>query len=64
MVDEPYLKDRGLKSLYMNYQTNGEMKNLLAPYSYKKLYRKEKIETSVSAINSNSVTTEFVLLKK
>lgn len=64
MADEPYLKNKGVKVLYMNYQTKEEMKNLLTPYSYKKLYRKEKIETSDSAINSNSVTTAFVLLKK
>lgn len=64
MANEPYLKDKRLKSLYMNYQTNEEIKNLLYPYSYKKLYKKEKIETSNSAINSNSITTAFVLLQK
>lgn len=64
MTDEPYLKDKGLKSLYMNYLTNIEVENFLVPYSYKELYRKEKIETSDSAINSNSITTAFVLLKK
>lgn len=64
MTDEPYLKDKGKKVLYMSYQTNDEIKNLLAPFMYKELYRKEKIETSDSAINSNKITTVFVLVKK
>ena len=64
MTNEPYLKDEDLKCLYMNYLTNDEIKNLLIPYSYKELYRKEKIETSDSAINGGSVTTAFLLLKK
>ena len=31
---------------------------------YIELYRKEKIETSTSAINSNNITTAFLLVKK
>lgn len=50
--------------LYTSYQTNEEIKNLLNLFSYKELYRKEKIETFDSAINSNDVTTAFVLAKK
>lgn len=64
MVDEPYLKENGEKVLYMSYQTNDEIKKLLDSFSYTEVYRKEKIETSDSAINSNDVTTAFVLVKK
>lgn len=64
MVDEPYLKQVGNKSLYMNYQTNEEIMNFLNEFSYKKIYMKEKIETCENAINSNKITTVFLLLKK
>jgi len=64
MVDEPYLNENGKKVLYMSYQTNDEIKNLLDSFSFTELYRKEKIETSDSAINSNEITTAFVLVKK
>lgn len=64
MVDEPYLNENGKKVLYMSYQTNDEIKNLLDLFSFTELYRKEKIETSESAINSNEITTAFVLVKK
>lgn len=64
MADEPYLKEKGKNVLYMNYQTNDVIKKLLNLYSYKELYRKEKIETSAKAINSNDVITSFVLVKK
>lgn len=64
MVDEPYLNENGKKVLYMSYQTNEEIKKLLDSFSYTELYRKEKIETSDSAINSNNITTAFVLVKK
>lgn len=64
MVDEPYLNENGKNVLYMNYQTNEEIKELLNLYSYKELYRKEKIETLDSAINSDNVKTAFVLVKK
>ena len=64
MVDEPYLNENGKKVLYMSYQTNEEIKKILDSFSYKELYRKEKIETSESAINSNDATTAFVLVKK
>ena len=64
MVDEPYLNENGKKVLYMSYQTNEEIKKLLDSFSYTELYRKEKVETSDSAINSNDVTTAFVLVKK
>ena len=63
-VDEPYLNENGKKVLYMSYQTNEEIKKLLDSFSYTELYRKEKVETSDSAINSNDVTTAFVLVKK
>lgn len=64
MVDEPYLNENGKKVLYMSYQTNEEIKKLFDSFSYTELYRKEKIETSDSAINSNNITTAFVLVKK
>lgn len=64
MVDEPYLKENGKEVLYMSYQTNDEIKKLLDLFEYKELYRKEKVETSDSAINSNDITTAFVLVKK
>lgn len=64
MVDEPYLNESGKKCLYMNYLTNDEVSNLLSKFSYKELYRKEKIQTSDVAINSNKITTAFILLKK
>ncbi len=64
MVDEPYLNENGKKVLYMSYQTNEEIKKLLDSFSYTELYRKEKVETSDSAINSNDVATAFVLVKK
>lgn len=64
IVDEPYLNENGKKVLYMSYQTNEEIKKLLDSFSYTELYRKEKIETSNSAINSNNITTAFVLVKK
>lgn len=64
MVDEPYLNENGKKVLYLSYQTNEEIKKLLDSFSYTELYRKEKIETSNFAINSNDVTTAFVLVKK
>jgi len=54
----------GKKVLYMSYQTNDEIKKLLDSFAYTELYRKEKVETSDSAINSNDVTTAFVLVKK
>ena len=64
MVDEPYLNENSKKVLYMSYQTNEEIKKLLDSFSYTELYRKEKVETSDSAINSNDVATVFVLVKK
>ncbi len=64
MADEPYLNEKGKKVLYMSYQTNDEIKNLLNMFSYTEIYRKEKVETSESAINSNDVITAFVLVKK
>lgn len=64
MVDEPYLKETGHNCLYMNYQKNEEIDELLSNFAYKKIYRKEKIETSEVAINSNSATTVFLLIKK
>ena len=34
MVDEPYLNENGKKVLYMSYQTNDEIKNLLDLFSF------------------------------
>lgn len=64
IVDEPYLNEGGKKVLYISYQTNEEIKKLLDSFSYTELYRKEKIETSTSVINSNNITTAFLLVKK
>lgn len=64
MVDEPYLKEDGKNVLYMSYQTNEEIKEILNNYLFTEIYRKEKVETSESAINSNNVTTVFMLVKK
>lgn len=64
MADEPYLKEKGKNVLYMNYQTNEEIKNLLNMFSYTEIYRKEKVETLENAINSNDVVTVFVIVKK
>lgn len=64
MADEPYLKENGKEVLYMNYQTNEEIEELLKLLSFTKIYRKEKIETSESAINSNGVTTVYMVVKK
>ena len=64
MADEPYLNEKGKNVLYMNYHTNDEIKKLLNLFSYKEVYKKEKIEVCDSAINSNEVTTVFVVVKK
>lgn len=64
MADEPYLNEKGKNSLYMCYHTNEEINDLLHSFSYTELFRKQKIEMSPSAINSNSVTTVFILAKK
>lgn len=64
MVDEPYLKENGKNVLYMNYNNNEEIKELLNLYSFKELFRKEKIENLDNAINSNSVNTTYILVQK
>ena len=64
MADEPYLNEKGKNSLYMCYHTNEEINDLLHSFSYTELFRKQKMEISPSAINSNSVTTVFILAKK
>ena len=64
MVDEPYLNEKGKNSLYMCYHTDEEINDLLHSFSYTELFKKQKIEMSPSAINSNSVTTVFILAKK
>lgn len=64
MNDEPYLNEKGKNCLYMNYYNDTEIKKLLNKFSFKELHRKEKIETSDSAINSNEATTVFLLIKK
>lgn len=64
MTDEPYLEDKGKNVVYMNYQTDEEIKNYLEQFSFKLVFKKEKIETSGTAINSNNVTTVFMIVKK
>jgi Methylase involved in ubiquinone/menaquinone biosynthesis len=63
-TDEPYLGDRGHNVLYMNYQTNEKVMDLLSPYKYYDIYDKEKTETVDGAINSNNNITVFKILKK
>lgn len=62
MVVEPYLKEKNV--LYMSYQSNEKIKNLLNQFSFEELFRKEKIETSGMAINPNKIITAYVLVKK
>ncbi len=62
-ADEPYLGELGKKSLYMNYQTNEEMKNILR-LRYDPLYRREKVENIVGAINNGNATTSYSIVKK
>lgn len=64
MADEPYLNEKGKNSLYMCYHTDEEINDLLHSFPYTELFKKQKIEISPSAINSNSVTTVFILTKK
>lgn len=64
MADEPYLKEKGKNVLYMSYQSNEEIKNLLNQFYFEELFRKEKIENDDMAINTNEITTAFVLVKK
>ncbi len=64
MTDEPYLEDNGKNAVYMNYQTDEEINNYLEQFSFKLVFRKEKIETTETAINSNNVTTVFIIVKK
>lgn len=64
MADEPYLKEKGKNVLYMSYQSNEEIKNLLNQFYFEELFRKEKIENDDMAINTNEITTAFVLIKK
>lgn len=64
MADEPYLKEKGKNVLYMSYQLNEDIKKLLNQFYFEELFRKEKVETSDMAINTNGVTTAFVLAKK
>ncbi len=64
MVDEPYLKEEGKNTLYISYQSNEAVKNILDQFSFKELFRKHKIETSETAINANEVVTVFVLAQK
>ena len=64
MVDEPYLSEKGKQFLYMNYHTNDDISKLLKAFNFQELFRKEKIETSSTAINKNKLTTVFILIKK
>lgn len=64
MADEPYLKEKGKNVLYMSYQSDEDIKNLLNQFYFEELFRKEKVETSDMAINTNEITTAFVLVKK
>ena len=63
-MEEILVYDIEYETLYMNYQTNEEIEELLKLLSFTKIYRKEKIETSESAINSNGVTTVYMIVKK
>lgn len=38
MTDEPYLKENGRNVLYMNYQLNKDIKNLLSLFSFEELF--------------------------
>lgn len=64
MADEPYLGEKGKGMLYMNYMKKEEINSLLEKYSFEELYRKEKIETAESAINSGENKTIFILARK
>lgn len=64
MADEPYLKEKGKNVLYMSYQSNEDIKNLLNQFYFEELFLKEKIENDDMAINTNEITTAFVLVKK
>ncbi len=64
MVDEPYLKEDGKNVLYMNYHLDEEIQNLLKSFSFKELFRKEKVENIDMAINAKNVITVFLLVKK
>lgn len=64
MADEPYLKEKEKNVLYMSYQSNEDIKKLLNQFYFEELFRKEKVETSDMAINTNGITTAFVLAKK
>ena len=62
--DEPYLGEQGHNVLYMNYQTNEKIQELLSPYKYVEIYEIEKIETLEGTIDSNNNITMFKILKK
>ena len=64
MADEPYLGEEGKGMLYMNYMKKEEINSLLEKYSFEELYRKEKIETAETAINSGENKTIFILARK
>lgn len=64
MADEPYLKEKGKNVLYMNYHSNEDIKNLLNQFYFEEIFRKEKVENCDMAINTNEITTAFVLVKK
>ena len=53
-----------IKNLYMNYQTNEKIQELLSPYKYVEIYEIEKIETLEGTIDSNNNITMFKILKK
>lgn len=63
-TDEPYLGQGGKKMLYMSYQTNEEVESILKSLGFTGIYKKEKVETVDSAINSNNATTVFRILRK
>lgn len=64
MADEPYLGEEGKGMLYMNYMKKEEINSLLEKYLFEELYRKEKIETVETAINSGENKTIFILARK
>ncbi len=63
-ADEPYLGEQGKNVLYMSYQTDDEIESFIGNSNFIKLYKKEKVETSENAINSNDNVTSYRILKK
>ena len=63
-TDEPYLGNYGKNVLYMNYQTNDEIDNILKSTGFSEIYSKQKVETVAGAINANDNISVFKIVKK